>query len=124
MRRRRSSASAFAVVESRRSLRRSYPWRCSSGSCRVACRRSSNSVGQRLQDGGHWPPEGLLAHVCFGSSGNLRVSEVWESREQQEQFAQHLMPVLQEVGVDVSGEPEILDVEGYFMRDASSQAGD
>lgn len=83
-----------------------------------------DSVGQKLQDDGHWPPEGLLAHVCFGSSGNLLVSEVWESREQQEQFAQHLMPVLQEAGVDVSGEPEILDVEGYFMRDASSQAGD
>jgi hypothetical protein len=36
-----------------------------------------NAVGQKLQDGGHWPPDGLLAHVCFGSSGNLRVSEVW-----------------------------------------------
>jgi hypothetical protein len=82
-----------------------------------------DSVGRKLQDDGHWPPEGLLAHVCFGSSGNLLVSEVWESREQQEQFAQHLMPVLQEAGVDVSGEPEILDVTGYFMRDASSQAG-
>lgn len=34
------------------------------------------------------------------------------------------MPVLQGAGVDVSGEPEILDVEGYFMRDASSRAGD
>ena len=82
------------------------------------------SIGQTLQENGHWPPEGLLAHVCFGSSGNLVVSEVWESREQQEQFAQHLLPVLQAAGVDVSGEPEILDVEGYFMRDASSQAGD
>jgi hypothetical protein len=82
------------------------------------------SIGQKLQDAGHWPPEGLLAHVCFGSSGNLLVDEVWESREQQEQFAQHLMPVLQEAGVDVNGEPEILDVEGYFMRDANSQASD
>ena len=83
-----------------------------------------NSVGQKLQDAGHWPPEGLLAHVCFGSSGNLRVSEVWESREQQEQFGEKLMPVLQEANVDLSGEPEILEVEGYFMREASSEAGD
>ena len=83
-----------------------------------------NSVGQKLQDAGNWPPEGLLAHVCFGSSGNLRVSEVWESREQQEQFAQKLMPVLQEENVEMAGEPEILEVEGYFMREASSQAGD
>jgi hypothetical protein len=83
-----------------------------------------NTVGQKLQDAGAWPPEGLLAHVCFGSSGSLRVSEVWESPEQQQRFAEKLMPILQEENVDVSGEPEILDVEGYFMRDASSQAGD
>jgi hypothetical protein len=83
-----------------------------------------NSVGQKLEEGGHWPPEGLLAHVCFGTSGNLRVSEVWESREQQEQFAQNLMPVLQEENVELTGEPEFLEVEGYLMREASSEAGD
>ena len=32
----------------------------------------------------------------------LRVSEVWESREQQEQFAQHLMPVMEEENVNLS----------------------
>jgi hypothetical protein len=83
-----------------------------------------NSVGQKLQDAGDWPPDGLLGHVCFGSSGNLRVSEVWESREQQERFAVKLIPALQEQNIEISGEPEILEVEGYFMRDASSQSGD
>jgi hypothetical protein len=83
-----------------------------------------NNVGKKLQDGGNWPPEGLLAHVCFGSSGNLRVSEVWESRGQLEQFGEKLMPVLQEENVNMSGEPEIIEVEGYFMREASSDAGD
>jgi hypothetical protein len=82
-----------------------------------------NSVGQKLEEGGNWPPQGLLAHVCFGTSGNLRVSEVWESREQQEQFAETLMPLLQEANIDLSGEPEILAVEGYVMREASSEAG-
>src|SRR4051794_35530418 len=83
-----------------------------------------DNVGKKLEDGGDWPPQGLLAHVCFGSPGNLRVSEVWESREQQEQFGEKLMPVLQEENVDMSGGPEILEVEGYFMREASSEAGD
>jgi hypothetical protein len=83
-----------------------------------------DAVGRKLEEGGHWPPDGLLAHVCFGSSGNLRVSEVWESREQQEQFAQHLMPVLQEENVDLAGDPEFLEVEGYLMREASSESGD
>ena len=81
-----------------------------------------NGVGQKLQERGQWPPDGLLAHVCFGTSGNLHISEVWESREHQERFAQQLMPVVEEEGIDASGEPEILEVEGYFMRDASSQA--
>ena len=50
------------------------------------------NVGRKLEDAGLWPPEGLLAHVCFGSSGSLRVSEVWESREQQDAFGQKLFP--------------------------------
>ena len=83
-----------------------------------------NRVGQKLQDLGDWPPQGLLAHVCFGSSGNLSVSEVWESRQQLEQFGEKLMPVLQEESIDISGDPEILEVEGYFMREATSQSGD
>jgi hypothetical protein len=83
-----------------------------------------NAVGQKLQEGGNWPPPGLLAHVCFGRPGDLRVSEVWESRELQEQFAEKLMPALQAENVDFSAEPEFLDVEGYLMVDASSEAGD
>src|SRR3954466_2359063 len=57
--------------------------------------------GRKLEDGGNWPPQGLLAHVCFGSSGNLLVSEVWESRDLQEQFAQRLRPYLGEAKVDL-----------------------
>ena len=83
-----------------------------------------DDVGKKLEEGGHWPPAGLLAHVCFGSSGDLRVSEVWESREQQEQFAETLFPILQERSVDVQSEPEYLDVQGYLFREASSEAGD
>jgi len=79
------------------------------------------SVGKKLEDGGHWPPPGLLAHVCFGSNGDLRVSEVWESREQQEQFAQALMPVLEQEGIGFAGEPEFLDVEGYDLKDARTE---
>ena|SRR5215212_7254129 len=83
-----------------------------------------NAVGQKLQDAGAWPPAGLLAHVCFGSSGSLHVSEVWESREQQEQFAETLMPALQEENIDVSAEPQVIEVEAYFMVEASSESGD
>ena len=83
-----------------------------------------DNVGRKLEGGGDWPPQGLLAHVCFGSSGNLHVSEVWESRDLQEQFAQTLRPYLEEANVDLSGEPEYHDVQGYLFHEASSESGD
>ena len=82
-----------------------------------------DNVGRKLESGGDWPPPGLLAHVCFGPSGDLHVSEVWESRDLQEQFAQKLMPYLEEENVDLSGEPQYLDVQGYLFHAASSESG-
>ena len=68
-------------------------------------------VNRRLAEAGLWPhPDGLQAHVCFGSDPNLRVSEVWNSQEQMNAFAERLMPVLSEVGVEFTHEPEILPV--------------
>jgi hypothetical protein len=78
------------------------------------------SVSKKLEDGGHWPPPGLLAHVSFGPPGDLRVSEIWESREQQEHFAQSLMPILEQEGIGFAGDPEFLDVEAYELREARS----
>ena len=63
-----------------------------------------------------FPPDGLDYHVCFGSEGNLRVSEIWDSREQFEAFAEHLMPVLSKVGIDFSGEPEVFEVHNIEKR--------
>jgi hypothetical protein len=83
-----------------------------------------DAVGQQLEEAGHWPPDGLLAHVGFRSEGSLHVSEVWESREQQERFAEALMPVLREQGIEFETEPQFLDVHGYLFREASSQSGD
>jgi hypothetical protein len=55
---------------------------------------------RRLQDEGHFPPDGLDYHCCFVADGNVRVSEVWDSREQLEAFGERLMPLLDEVGID------------------------
>jgi hypothetical protein len=72
-----------------------------------------DQVGENLQAKGQWPPDGLIAHVGFGPDGEMRVSEVWESREKLEAFQQHLMPILREAGVDIEGnEPEMFDVHG------------
>jgi hypothetical protein len=70
---------------------------------------------RKLEQQGDWPPDGLEYHVCFGSDGNLRVSEIWDSREQLEAFGERLMPVLSEVGIE-PGEPEILEVHNSVSR--------
>jgi len=70
---------------------------------------------RRLEEGGDFPPDGLDYHVCFLQDGNIRVSEIWDSREQFEAFGQRLMPVLQDVGID-PGQPEILEIHNVVRR--------
>ncbi len=87
------------------------------GMTRAEYDQASEQVETRLQ----WPPDGLILHVCFGSDGDMRVSEVWESREQLEAFQENLMPVLTEAGIQVEGrEPEYLDVHAIEAREYSS----
>jgi hypothetical protein len=70
---------------------------------------------QRLEETGVFPPDGMDYHVCFGTEGNLRVSEIWDSREQFEAFGQRLIPILSEVGID-PGKPEIHEVHNSYKR--------
>ena len=69
-----------------------------------------DAVKRRLTEAGHWPPDGLEYHVCFGEDGQLRVSEIWSSSEQFEAFGQHLMPILNDAGVNMAGPPERLEI--------------
>ena len=72
---------------------------------------------RRIKEAGvEFPPEGLDYHVCFGSEGNLRVSEIWDSREQLEAFGERLMPILADAGIEFSGDPEILEVHRIVKR--------
>ncbi len=70
---------------------------------------------RRLEEAGPWPPDGLDYHVCFGSDGNLRVSEIWDSKEQFEAFGPQLMPVLSDIGIE-PGEPELLEIHKIVRR--------
>jgi hypothetical protein len=70
---------------------------------------------RRLTESGGFPPDGLDLHVCFGTDGNLLVSEIWSSREQFEAFAERLMPVLADVGIS-PGEPAIFEVHNLVKR--------
>jgi len=70
----------------------------------------------RLEKSGDWLPEGLEFHVAFKSDGKFVVSEIWDSREQFDAFGERLMPVLKDVGIELSGEPEMLEIHNILKR--------
>ncbi len=80
-------------------------------------REKYDAVNGRMEEAGViWPPDGLDLHVCFGSEGSLRVSEIWDSEEQFQAFGERLFPILNEVGVDLEREPELLEVQEIERR--------
>jgi hypothetical protein len=70
----------------------------------------------RLEKSGDWLPDGLEFHVAFKSNGTFRVSEIWDTREQFDAFGERLMPVLKDVGIELSGEPEMLEIYNIIKR--------
>jgi hypothetical protein len=62
------------------------------------------------------PPDGMDYHVCFGSEGKLRVSEIWDSKEKFQAFGERLMPVLSDVGIEFEDEFEVLEVHNIIKR--------
>ena len=63
-----------------------------------------------------FPPDGMEFHVCFGLEGDMRVSEIWDSREQLEAYGERLMPLLAETGIEFSDGPEIFEVHNLVRR--------
>jgi hypothetical protein len=70
---------------------------------------------RRLTEEGVFPAEGLDYEICFGSDGNLKVSQVWDTQQQLEAFGARLRPILADLGID-PGEPEIVDVHNIIRR--------
>jgi hypothetical protein len=79
-------------------------------------RERYDDVSRRMEEAGDWPSAGLEMHVLFGSEGDLRVSEIWDSEEEWRAFSERMMPVLNEVGVQFAGEPEVLQVHELHKR--------
>ena len=71
---------------------------------------------RRLKESEGWPPAGLDYHVMFGSEGDLRVSEIWDSREQMQAFGERLMPILADIGIEFSGAPEVFEAHNVVTR--------
>jgi hypothetical protein len=74
-----------------------------------------DEVVRRLTEAGVFPADGLDYELCFGSDPNLKVSQVWDSREQLDAVAERLRPILADVGIN-PGEPEVLEVHNIIKR--------
>src|SRR3954447_24657795 len=69
-----------------------------------------------LEKSGDWLPDGLEFQVAFESDGNFRVSEIWDSQRQLDAFGERLMPVLKDVGIELTGKPEVLEIHNMLTR--------
>jgi hypothetical protein len=76
-------------------------------------KRQYDSVRGELERAGEWPAAGCQLHVLFGPEDDIRVSEVWESAEKQQAFAEKLGPRMEQAGIQPSGELEVFDVLAF-----------
>lgn len=74
---------------------------------------------RKLEAVGAGSPAGRLYHVCFGEPTDLRVSDIWETREQFEKFGETLMPLMQELGI---GPPQIEFFEVHNIIEGAKAA--
>ena len=45
-----------------------------------------DSTIEKIEAAEKFPPDGLEYHICFGSDGDLKVSEIWDSQAQLDEF--------------------------------------
>jgi hypothetical protein len=75
-----------------------------------------DEVTRRLQEAGAMPADGFDYHVAFLAEGQLLVSEVWDSQEQLEAFGKRVGPLLADVALEHSGQPEFFQVHDIIRR--------
>jgi len=64
---------------------------------------------KRLEAAG--APEGpMKLHSVFGEEGKLQVFDIWESQEAFDEFLTYLVPILEELGIELEQPPDIMPV--------------
>jgi hypothetical protein len=76
-----------------------------------ATNRKLTGGKNRMESPADWPVEGLLAHIAGQGESTFRVVDVWESEEALNRFAEILVPILREAGVE--GDPEVYPALTY-----------
>ena len=73
-----------------------------------------DEIVRRLDAAGAGKPAGRLYHACFGSGDKLQVFDIWESQQAFDKFGETLMPIVQEIGVDL-GQPMVEPVHNLIQ---------
>jgi hypothetical protein len=73
-----------------------------------------DEIIRRLDAAGAGAPAGRLYHACFGSGDKLQVFDIWESQQAFDKFGETMIPIVQEVGVDL-GQPMVDPVHNLIQ---------
>ena len=73
-----------------------------------------DEIIRRLDAAGAGKPAGRLYHACFGSGDKLQVFDIWESQQAFDKFGETLIPIVQEVGIDL-GQPMVEPVHNLIQ---------
>lgn len=65
-------------------------------------------VLRRLEAAGEGAPAGRLLHIAFGDPANLQVIDKYDEPSSFERFGQRLVPILQELGIQVTPLPSAI----------------
>ncbi len=70
------------------------------------------SVDERLRTAVGDRIEGLMLHTCFREGEGLAIFDVWETQEAFEALGSKLMPIIQEMGIEMSP-PQFVEMIAY-----------
>lgn len=64
---------------------------------------------QRLESAGV-DESAMKLHAVFGDEGSLMVFDIWESLEAWDTFQAQLVPILQDLGIELNGPPDVMPI--------------
>lgn len=72
---------------------------------------------RRMDERGIRHPPGRQSHTAYMVGDVLHVFDVWDSRDDMEEFMSVLGPILQEFGMELAGPPEVGEVVNVVRPD-------
>jgi hypothetical protein len=74
-----------------------------------------DKIRERVRGGGETPAGAVFHVAALGSDGTIRIIDVWDSREQADQFAEQVAAARADLGIGGSGPPAIEYLEVHHV---------